>query len=229
MEKTTIAHRAKKFYDSSKVRKLRRFDHPTVKAHVIDKVNYIKKTIKLIPKTTVLELGAGNGYFSFYFNSSCDLLATDINREILSLNPVKKRMVCDAKKLPFKDESFDIVMCFDVLHHVDNPDHVIKEAKRVSRRHVVLVEPNGDNIIQKLIFLPVPREWGLYNFSTKYLIGLIKDNSLGILRFKHIGRLITPNIRLIDKFIKLFPYSESPQLNFHNLVICSKELSNENS
>lgn len=218
----TVEHKAKKFYDSKKVRRLRRFDHPIVKEHVIDKVNFIKKNIELTPKTKVLEVGAGNGYFSFYFRDSCDLLVTDVNKETLLLNPVKKKMNVDANKLPFGDNSFDVVMCFGVLHHIDNPDKVVKGLNRVSRNYVVLMEPNADNIVQKLVLPVIPREWGIFKFTTNYFKNLIKDNHLKILKFKHMGRFITPNIPLPLSLVKKFPYSSSPQLNFHNLAICKK-------
>jgi ubiquinone/menaquinone biosynthesis C-methylase UbiE len=218
----TIEHKAKKFYDSKTVRRLRRFNHPIVRAHVIDKVNFIKKNIKLTPRTKVLEVGAGNGYFSFYFKDSCDLLVTDINKETLLLNPVKKKKMVDANKIHFEDKSFDAVMCFCVLHHVDNPNKVVKELKRISRKYVVLVEPNGDNIVQKLVLPVIPREWGIFKFNTNYFKNLIKSSHLKILKFKHIGRFITPNIPLPLLLVKRFPYSSSPQLNFHNLAICKK-------
>lgn len=218
----TIEHKAKKFYNSNKVRKLRKFNHPIVKAHVIDKINFIKQNIGLSPTTKVLEVGAGNGYFSYYLKDSCDLLVTDINKETLSLNPIEKKKVCDANALPFKDKSFEVVMCFDILHHVDAPNKVVNELQRVSKKYVVLIEPNGNNIVQKLMFLLIPREWGLFKFSTKYFKNLIKRNNLEILKFRHIGRFITPNIPLPHPILKRFPHSNHPQLNFHNIAICEK-------
>src|SRR3989338_1010354 len=212
----SIESRAREFYNSEKTGRLRKFDHPVVKAHVTDKLNFIKKNIKFSKKTKVLEVGAGNGYFSYYLADFCDLLVTDINRETLLLNPVKKKMIADANKLPFKDDSFDVVMCFDVLHHVDNPEKVVKELNRVSRKYVILVEPNSENFIYTLIFLFIPREWGSIKFTTKYFKNLICGNNLKILKFKHVGRFTTPNTPLPFSLVKRFPYSSSPQLNFHN-------------
>lgn len=44
--------------------------------------------------------------------------------------------------LPFSDASFDAVSEFSMLHHVANPDAVIKEMLRVARKAVVLVDCN---------------------------------------------------------------------------------------
>jgi len=217
-----VEDRAKDFYNSKSVMKMRKFDHPIVKAHVIDKINFIRNNLKLSKRTKVLEVGAGSGYFSYYLNKHCNLLATDSNKGILSLNPIKNKKVCDGNNLPFRDNSFDVVMAFDLLHHVDNPEQVIKELKRVSRKYIVLTEPNGNNILQKIFVLFFPREWGTFRFTTKYLKRLIKKNKFRILNFKHIGRLISPNSPLPLSILKKLPYSSSPQLNLSNIVICEK-------
>ena len=39
----------------------------------------------------------------------------------------------DADALPFKDGSFDVVICINVLHTVDNPVALLREIKRVTR------------------------------------------------------------------------------------------------
>ncbi|MAG08628.1 hypothetical protein CMO89_04090 [Candidatus Woesearchaeota archaeon] len=219
----SVENQAKEFYNSKKIGKLRRYNHPHVKAHVIDKINFIKDNLKLTPKDKVLEVGAGSGYFSFYLEKHCNLLATDVNKGILSLNPAKHKQVSDGNNLNFKDNSFDVVMAFDILHHVDNPEIIIKEMKRVSRKYLVFAEPNADCISQKMIVLFFPREWGTYRFTTKYFKQILKKNKLQIINFKHIGRLITPNIPLPLSWLKKLPYSDSPQLNLSNIAICKKQ------
>jgi len=44
--------------------------------------------------------------------------------------------------LPCFDNSFDCVLCMDVLEHLDNPHEVFDELCRVSRRHVIMSLPN---------------------------------------------------------------------------------------
>lgn len=45
--------------------------------------------------------------------------------------------------LPFHDETFDSVLCFDVLEHVDNPYELFAEAARVARKYVIVALPNN--------------------------------------------------------------------------------------
>lgn len=47
------------------------------------------------------------------------------------------------RKLPFKDDSFDCVLCLDTLEHVDNLHQLFEEMVRVTKRYIVLSLPNN--------------------------------------------------------------------------------------
>lgn len=47
---------------------------------------------------------------------------------------IKPDKICKAEKLPFKDNSFDYHLSFEVLEHVEDPDKYFKEAKRVLKQ-----------------------------------------------------------------------------------------------
>jgi SAM-dependent methyltransferase len=44
--------------------------------------------------------------------------------------------------LPYKDNSFDLVICTEVLEHLDNPKKALLEIKRVSRKYILVSVPN---------------------------------------------------------------------------------------
>lgn len=44
-------------------------------------------------------------------------------------------------KLPFSDNSFDTVLCSEVLEHLDEPNKAVAELKRVARNYVVITVP----------------------------------------------------------------------------------------
>ena len=46
----------------------------------------------------------------------------------------------DPAPLPFADESCDVVLLISVLHHVEDPRTVLQEARRVTRRQVLVLE-----------------------------------------------------------------------------------------
>jgi len=218
----SIEQRSKFFYNSKRVKKMRQYNHETVKTYVLDKIDFIKKDIELAPMTSVLEIGSGKGYFSYYLDKHCKLTATDVNSEILSLNPVANKQICDAAKLPFKNDSFDLVVAFNVLHHMNNPQIAVNEAQRTSKKYVVLLEPNADNLALKVISLFLPREWGTFRFTTKYFKRIIKHSNLKIIKFERIGKLLTPHSPLPLSLHRKMPRSFSPQLNLFNIAICKK-------
>lgn len=52
---------------------------------------------------------------------------------------------CDARKLPFKKKSFDIVLCKEVIEHLDRQegDELIRELEQIARRQVIITTPVG--------------------------------------------------------------------------------------
>ena len=48
--------------------------------------------------------------------------------------------------LPFRDQSFDSVLIFEVLEHVADIEKVLSEAFRVARKNVLITVPNSEDI-----------------------------------------------------------------------------------
>ncbi|MDE3069407.1 MAG: methyltransferase domain-containing protein [Acidobacteriota bacterium] len=89
-----------------------------------------------------LEIGAGTGYFTLNMlaeglieRATCtdispgmlETLAQNAAREGLKVRTV----ACDAERLPFADESFDLVFGHAVLHHIPDLDRAFGEMARV--------------------------------------------------------------------------------------------------
>jgi 2-polyprenyl-3-methyl-5-hydroxy-6-metoxy-1,4-benzoquinol methylase len=45
-------------------------------------------------------------------------------------------------ELPYKDNSFDLVLCTEVLEHLDKPQDALRELVRVSNKYLVISVPN---------------------------------------------------------------------------------------
>ena len=58
-------------------------------------------------------------------------------RRALPITPV----VADAEHLPFPSQSFDIAFVHDGLHHVSDPEGVLREMARIARQAVCVTEP----------------------------------------------------------------------------------------
>lgn len=85
----------------------------------------------------------------------------------------------DATVLPFPGGIFDLVLCRDVLHHLDVPDKkkVLAEMLRVCREggRLVVIEPNGWNPIMRLQGLIVEAEQDILKNSLPRLEGFFES------------------------------------------------------
>lgn len=54
------------------------------------------------------------------------------------------RVRYDGRHIPFKDGAFDTVLIAFVLHHCEHQDEVLREAARVSKGRVLVLEDGGD-------------------------------------------------------------------------------------
>lgn len=94
---------------------------------------YRRMAAQLTPGTT-LEIGGGAGIFKDY---APDVITTDI------LAAPWLDLVADAQALPFAPASFDNIVMFDVLHHIEFPRRFLAEAERILRPggRIIMVEP----------------------------------------------------------------------------------------
>ena len=88
----------------------------------------------------VLDVGAGwGGLQSWQFASEgFNVVATEISPEFMfSADMVVadkhfERVVADGTVLPFKNGTFDIIFCKEVVHHLSNPTDILRELWRVA-------------------------------------------------------------------------------------------------
>lgn len=62
-------------------------------------------------------------------------------------------LYADLETLPVADDSYDLVLAHEVLHHCRSPHAALVEMLRVSRRHVVIMEPNDSLALRWLVRL----------------------------------------------------------------------------
>lgn len=99
----------------------------------------------------VLEIGFGNGAFlSFARDSGWDICGTEVNDDLIDIATDHEFPVFKDDELGIFDEnSFDLVVAFDVLEHIE-PDRILgvfRNIRRVLKENGVFLArfPNGDS------------------------------------------------------------------------------------
>jgi len=126
---------------------------------------------------------------------------------MLAGNPVRDRLRASAEHLPFAAHTFDLVSCWELLHHLERPVEVVREMLRVTRRRVVIFEPNRINPGHVYLALTRDNERRSLRFSPRYLRRLVENAGGRIVHHVQCG-LLFPNITPLPlaKLLVRLPY-----------------------
>lgn len=114
------------------------------------KANLFKQLCHPNSKTKILEIGCGDGEFTRrLLQTKARIIATDVTPSVvdrgrqLLRRPRLQFRLANCEKLPFTDQSFDIVCGISILHHV-HPKKALTEAYRVLKPggQIFFTEPN---------------------------------------------------------------------------------------
>lgn len=153
----------------------------------------IKKYVLLKAPKTILDVGCGSGYLI----SLIDKLIIDKNISGMDIEPpeMSECKFTNKNNIKFfrgnindsikhiKDNSYEMVICTHFLEHVENPDFLIREMRRISSETIILICP-----------LEKPYKWGFnyhINFfpNTLSFLNLARSDYESSLFFKYHERL----------------------------------------
>ncbi len=100
----------------------------------LDKFEFLMSWLKTL-KGFILDLGAGTGLIQKFFIPS---VSADSSIEMLKRNNNPNRVCCDARFLPFKDESFNSLISVTMLQDVKEKRRVLREIARVCKGVIIL-------------------------------------------------------------------------------------------
>jgi 2-polyprenyl-6-hydroxyphenyl methylase/3-demethylubiquinone-9 3-methyltransferase len=138
------------------------------------RVGYANKVIEQINKkntkeTEVLEVGCGGGILSEEF-ARLGYHVTGIDPSRSSINTAKnhskennlsiKYEIGTGENLPFEKNSFDVVLCCDVLEHVNDLPKVISEISRILKSGGIFIyDTFNRTYFSKLSAIKILQEW----------------------------------------------------------------------
>ncbi len=104
----------------------------------------INDTITMIPKgtSTILDVGCGDGRITNRLASSYKVIGVDTSQAALKYVKTKT-VIGSADNLPFRDQSFDLVLAAELLEHLPQAayERTLKELKRVARKWILISVP----------------------------------------------------------------------------------------
>ena len=168
--------------------------------------NYIENNCK------ILDYGCGPGTFSVKLSRmTCnEVHGVDISggfidqclkiKKELKVNNFHPKQVKD-NVLPFNDNTFDTVLIFDVIHHLDNIDENFREINRVLKTNgkIIVYEPNKLNPLIWLMHFIDSNEGGLLKVGTKNkYYKILKKHNFKPVKFAYSGIVVGPNSNLLN-------------------------------
>lgn len=169
----------------------------------------IIKEEKIDKGTKVIDIGCGEGrtLLAFRKNDFKKSLGLDNTQESLILCQKKGFIINqdvflgEAEKTGFKSQAFALVFSEGLLEHYRQPRPIIKEMARISSKYILLIQPNHNSLVGKVIAFLGPLLRGKvreYPFSENYFVSQFKSNGL-ILKVKKYTPLKEFFILLFEK------------------------------
>lgn len=136
--------------------------------------------LELESRQRVLDVGCGTGELARILadETSGDVVGMDADPRLLSVAEEFVSCVAgDAHRLPFPDDSFDLVVCQALLINLPDPGRAVREFARVSSDIVAAIEPDNSSVS---VESTVPEERTLSRKAREaYVAGTTTDVALG--------------------------------------------------
>lgn len=128
---------------------------PVFSFNLVNRDRWVAEQAAALPAgSLILDVGAGSCPYRELF-SHCEYRAQDFS----GLQPVQLRYggygsidyVCDATAIPVEGDTFDAVLCTEMLEHVPDPQAVVRELSRILKPggRLLLTAPLGCGIHQE--------------------------------------------------------------------------------
>jgi len=143
---------------------------------------------------SVLEIGCGKGFYASLLQKirpDCTYFGLDLDRMTLKeafSGSNTNYVVCDANWLPVRDYSIDVVLCSEVLEHLNAPYKVLSALPRILRTGVVITFP-VEHLSMKLKTMHPEH---VMHLEWRAVVTKLTREGMMILRSEEIARFFLP-------------------------------------
>lgn len=170
------------------------------------------KWIKSLNINNILDIGCSDNYMKMIHDN---VIGIDINGS--------PDIIFDLEKgnIPIKENSFDCIICLDVLEHVDNLHEVLDQFLLISKKYIILSFPNELRFLNliRYVYKTNNREFGFfprnrhkwfisYSQSKTFIRNFAKKNNLIIINdYTNLGYKSKFLFKIIkNKFPNILPH-----------------------
>lgn len=160
---------------------------------------------------SVLDAGGGDGTFGKIFKTKKYVnLNTPFDSDMKKAFPHAdvKINLNNFEKLPFKDDSFDLVVLSQVLEHLFYPEKVIGEVKRVSKKYILVGLPNEVALNLRVRLLKGESTIGYSRYGHHYMFNFFVAE-------KFVKEKFSPEFKIVGRYSqRIAPTRKIPIPNY---------------
>ena len=105
----------------------------------------VAATLATFSPQSILDAGCGEGHALDYLPAPAHYVGIDVNPDCINYcrekYPARQFAVESVLALPFADQEFDVVLCMEVLEHLEHPTKAVRELARIAKHGIVLTVP----------------------------------------------------------------------------------------
>lgn len=185
----------------------------------------IKRLVEMVrlKKGKLLDIGCGGGIttesLQYYF-PKVKLFGCDVSKKAIDYarkfgSGEVTYGVIRGKKLPYKDNTFDICICLDVMEHIPDVEFFLKEVQRILKKNgkfFLLVPCEGQQFTHTWLWQKIKvghtmtfRRYGHIHpeFTHEYVLKLLKKHNFAIKKKVYSEHLIYQLVSVLTYFLPL--------------------------
>lgn len=154
------------------------------------------KYLKDIKNKRIADLGCGNGWISKNLNNNNQIFSVDLKEY---KDDIDYTLADLNKDFPFPQNTFDVILSTELIEHIENSRHFLRECKRCLKDsgRIIITTPNMTHFKARMKFL---LKGALYGFDKREYDGSGHINPVFVTDFYRIAEEIGLKVLEVGKY-----------------------------